>query len=286
MKDRGFCAIKKLLPLILWINIFVINAQRQADFYPIATQNSSTMMGIGQTALTDTYLSPLKYKGVSFSLLHENLRLTGLFDSKMVLQQQFQLQTAFTKNATSTASEYFGEIAYNATGLYPFVANEKFRLLGGTGVNASLGGIYNARNSNNPGSLKSTINLTLSGMAIYNWRKFTFRYQVSTPLAGVFFSPAYGQSYYEIFSLGNDKGVVNWGSFHNQLSLRNYFTVDVPVGNLTIRGGYLGNYYRTSANDLKTIISSHHFVLGLVYETFGFAGMKSKDKSKIKSAYY
>jgi len=158
--------------------------------------------------------------------------------------------------------------------------------LGGGGWEASLGGIYNERNSNNPGSLKVSTNLNLSAMALYNWRWLTFRWQLSTPFAGMFFSPEYGHSYYEIFTLGNDKGTVHFGSFHNQLSLRNYFTVDVPLRNITLRAGYLGNYYKTDVNELVTKIVSHQFMLGLAFESLNFGGKKARRNSLLKSSYY
>ena len=251
---------KHLLLTAIWISVTITHAQRATDFYPLATQNTSTLLGIGQSELTDTYLSPLKYKGLTISFLHENFRPTRLFDGKLIFQQQFQLQTAFTQNPTLTASEYFGKISYNIAGLYPFAAIGNLKLLSGGGADASLGGIYNARNSNNPGSLKSGLNLNLTGMAIYNWRRFTFRYQVSTPFLGIFFSPAYGQSYYEIFTLGNNRGVISLASLHNQLALQNYFTIDFPIENLNVRAGYLGSYSGTRHNSLKTVKQIRVFI--------------------------
>jgi hypothetical protein len=123
-------------------------------------------------------------------------------------------------------------------------------------------------------------------MALYNWRWLTFRWQLSTPFAGMFFSPEYGHSYYEIFTLGNDKGTVHFGSFHNQLSLRNYFTVDVPLRNITLRAGYLGNYYKTDVNELVTKIVSHQFMLGLAFESLNFGGKKARRNPLLKSSYY
>ena len=268
--------------LVLTICSVSLSAQESAT----RSINQARLWGAGKSFLTDTYLSPLEYSNFTMSLLHERINPTKLFNEKLLLQQQFQIQLAFTQNPSASASEYAGEVSYNVNALYPFFKNAKFGLCGGGGGDASLGGIYNSRNSNNPGSLKASVNLDLSAMATYNWRRLTFRWQASTPFLGMFFSPAYGQSYYEIFSLGNGKGTVRFASFQNQLALRNYFTVDIPLNNLTIRTGYLGDFYRTDVNDIVTNIVSHQFMIGLAVESLNFGGLKAKNSKLIKSSYY
>jgi hypothetical protein len=158
--------------------------------------------------------------------------------------------------------------------------------MGGGGAALSLGGIYNVRNSNNPGSLKTAVNLQLSAMALYRWNDLTFRWQLSSPFAGMFFSPEYGHSYYEIFTLGNNRGTVHFGSFHNQLALRNYFTIDIPIRNITLRTGYLGDFYRTDVNQLVTRIITHQFVIGMAFESLHFGGKMVRNNPSILSSYY
>lgn len=268
--------------LFLLISSISLTAQENA----LKSTNHATLLGVGNAFLTDTYLSPLEYSGLTISLLHDRINPTKLFNQKMLLQQQFQMQVAFTKNPSASASEYFGEISYHLNGLYPFLDNNGFRIFGGGGLDASLGGIYNVRNSNNPGSLKTALNLHLAAMATYNWRQFTFRWQISSPFAGMFFSPAYGQSYYEIFSLGNGNGTVRFASPENQLALRNYLTVDIPLKKITLRTGYLGSFYRTNVNDITTRVFSHQFMVGLAVESLNFGGQKAKGSDVFKSSYY
>lgn len=252
----------------------------------IKTVNSATVIGVGHMSLTDTYLSPLQYTGTNISIMNEKMGRTKLFDNRLLLRQQFYISTAFTKNPTSSASEYYGDISYNAMGFYPVWKWKNLRLLAGGGIDASLGGIYNTRNSNNPGSLKTSINLELGAMAIYSLKGLTFRWQLTSPFAGMFFTPGYGQSYYEIFSLGNGKGTVQFATFNNYLALQNYFTVDVPISKVTLRTGYLGNYYRTDINSLDTKIVSHQFVVGFAVESLNIGGKKTKSSNLIESVYY
>ena len=279
---------KTALLFSIWIGVLcvTVSQENRSLILPVDPVNQATLLGIGKAFLNDTYLSPLRYSGISISLMHDRIKGTPHFNGCLLLQQQFLIQTAITKNPTASASEYYGDLDYRLTGFYPLFAGSNLRLYGGGGWEASLGGIYNVRNSNNPGSLKVSTNFNLSAMAIYNWKIFTFRWQLSTPFAGMFFSPQYGHSYHEIFTLGNNKGTVHFGSFHNQQALRNYFSVDVPVHNITLRAAYLGDYYNTDVNELVTRIVSHQFMIGLVVESLNFGGKKVRDNPSLPSVYY
>jgi len=280
-------SIRKIpIVLFVWFFFFCVLYAQEREPLSVETVNQSTLFGIGQAFLSDSYLSPLTYSGVSMTLMHDRIKGSPHLKGNLLLQQQFQIETAITKNPTASASEYYGDINYHLNGYYPLLRTTNFRLFGGGGFDASLGGIYNVRNSNNPGSLKTSVNLNLATMALYNWRMITFRWQLSSPFAGMFFSPEYGHSYYEIFTLGNNKGTIHFGSFHNQLALRNYFTVDVPLNRITLRAGYLGDYYRTDVNQLTTKIVSHHFMIGLAAESINFGGRKAKRNPSIRSIYY
>lgn len=284
--------MKKVL-VFVFILINSINAMfSQERIYTdrIRSVNQSTIIGIGKSYLFDSYLSPLTYDGIAISLIHDRFKGSDLFNGVLLLQNQFRLQTGVTKNPTSSSSEYWGSLYYNLNGYVPILNhslnNSNLRLYGGGGPEITLGGIYNIRNSNNPGSLKTYANLNLSAMAVYNWKNLTFRWQVSSPFVGIFFSPEYGHSYYEIFTLGNDKGTIHLGSLHNQMSLRNYFTIDIPINNLTVRTGYMWDYYSSDVNKLVTKISSHQFLIGLAFESLNFGYKKARNNQLFESVFY
>ena len=102
---------------------------------------------------------------------------------------------------------------------------------------------------------------------------------------GVFFSPEYGHSYYEIFILGNNSGTIHLGLPNNQRGLRNYITADYPIGKVTLRAGYLRNYYRTEVNNLITSISSHQFMIGVAFESLSFGRRDMENHDWLKSVY-
>ena len=266
----------------------VANAALGQSEQKLATKkavNQGTLFGVGSMILTDTYLSPLEYNGLSLSLFYERLNATSMFNNKMLLQQQVLLQGASTDNPISNAKTYYGNIDYHLHGFYPILNANSFRLLGGAGTELSIGGVYNIRNSNNPAQLKTSINLNASLMAFYKWKQLTLRWQITTPLMGAFFSPGYGQSYYEIFVLGNDSGTIHFATPSNQRGLRNYITADYPIGKVTLRAGYLRNYYRSKANNLITSISSHQFVIGLAFESLSFGRRDLLNNDWLKSVY-
>lgn len=279
--------IRRCFVAILLV-LCVANAALGQSEQSLATKkavNQATLFGVGSMILTDTYLSPLEYNGLSLSLFYERLNATSLFNSKMLLQQQVLLQGASTDNPISNAKTYYGNIDYHLHGFYPILKTNSFRLLGGAGTELSVGGVYNIRNSNNPAQLKTSINLNASLMAFYKWKQLTLRWQITTPLMGAFFSPGYGQSYYEIFVLGNDSGTIQFATPSNQRGLRNYITADYPIGKVTLRAGYLRNYYRTKANNLITSISSHQFVIGLAFESLSFGRRDLLNNDWLKSVY-
>ena len=261
-------AITCLIGLFLLFLASPAKAQSDGDEIPWSI-NSGTMVGIGSYNLMDTYLSPSM----------EDKKYTGHVD------------LATTDNAASTATDFAGFIDYTLGYHYhlPTLLPD-LKLLAGGAVHGMGGFIYNTRNGNNPASAKADIDLNISAMAIYKLRvkeyPMTLRYQFTIPFAGVLFSPHYGQSYYEIFNLGNASGVVQFNSFHNKFAMKNFFTVDFPVCNFTIRAGYLNSSYRTDVNGIQSHIISHSFMIGLVKEFISFGGKRLKNTQRFRSAYY
>ena len=206
----------------------------------------ATMYGVGFTNVFDTYLSPQEYKGVDFRISRESMRMT----------------------------KWNYGLHYN----FPITSN--FKLLAGGLIDLNGGFVYNLRNGNNPAQARAYINLDASGMAIWDLRiknyLISLRYQVNLPFAGIMFSPNYGQSYYEIFTLGNWNGVINFTSLHNQPSLRQMLTVDFPVGRAKMRLAYLWDAQQSKVNDIKTHTYSHVFMVGFVKELFLIRDKKKK----------
>jgi len=274
-----------LIILITFCNTAIL-AQETEDVLQLNPTNKATLFGIGASNMYDTYLSPIKYKGISLQLFHEQMKRTSWFGGKFTRQFSVGIEYSTGENMAKNAREYFFMADINWGGHYDLYKTDKFRFSAGALWNISAGVLYNERNSNNPASARLRTNINLSAIAFYKWKIATFRWQMDSPVIGLLFSPNFGQSYYEI-SLGNTVGTANFASLHNQRALRNYITVDFPVNKFIIRVGYLGEFYQTKVNHLQTHHYTNSFVIGLVSESINLNKKKIKNPNvSVISSYY
>ena len=244
----------------------------------------STLYGAGFTHELDTYLSPVSYTGPEVRVLRESMRTTGLMNGKISTQSLFQVNFSLTENQASTSTQMAGMLNWNYAWHYQHLVSDKFKILFGPMIDLNGGFVYNMRNSNNLAQARAYINLAASGMAIYRFRigkyPMVARYQLNLPLMGVMFSPEYGQSYYEIFELKHGGSNFVFSSLHNQPSLRQFLTLDFPIGKINLRAGYMCDIQQAKVNHLKNHTWSHIFMLGLVKN---FCIIRGKNKVSMPS---
>ncbi len=257
------------------------------DLYSI---NEGTLVGMGIYRIRDTYLSREKYGGPGIRFLNERMRLLKFSNNKVSRQNIINIDVASTVNSARNSNLLSAFVDYSLGYHYRILPDPFFKILVGGNVRSMLGMVYSTRNGNNPATIHTDIDLNISVLAIYEFRikkhPLAIRYQLETPFAGVLFSPVYHQSYYEIFDLGNSSNTVNFNSFHNKFALRNYLTLDFPLGGLTIRAGYLGTVYKTDINNTSRRITSNSFMLGIVKEFVAFGGREMRRRNLFHSAYY
>ena len=68
--------------------------------------------------------------------------------------------------------------------------------------------------------------------------------------------------------------------------MKNYVTIDFPIGKFTFRAGYLNSLYYLDVNQIQSHIRSHSFVIGFVREFISFGGRKMQQGSKHNSVFY
>lgn len=245
---------------------------RPSEEEPLRPVASAFTFEIGRQSALDTYLSPIRYSGLDVALGYERLRAAGFAPEKWLTRHNASVNFASMNNQSGSGAMMSLYLDYSFAMLRRWQLGRDLWLAGGGEAALTLGGLYNLRNSNNPATAKVAIDLGATAMASYHLRvgrlPLTFRYQVSLPVVGAFFSPAFGQSYYEMFYIGNTAGIVHFGAWHNRVDLRNYLSVDIHVGKRALRLGYRQLMRTTHVNHLDTQVLGHMFVLGISGEIF------------------
>ncbi|MCD8292843.1 MAG: DUF3316 domain-containing protein [Prevotellaceae bacterium] len=284
---RRYCrfTLYRLLPLLCLLAGVKTFAQLPETALSVGVKPTryvtrATLYGVGFANVYDTYLSPQEYKGVDFRLSHESMRMTRFMDGRLSLQSFFQADVGYTHNHVENNNTFSMLANWNYGLHYNFPITENFKLLAGGLVDLDGGALYNLRNSNNPASVRAYGNIDASGMAVWRVRvghyPLTLRYQVNLPLMGMMFSPHYGQSYYEIFTLGNHRGVLHFTSLHNALSLRQMLTADLPVRRAKMRVAYLWDMQQSKVSGLRTHAYGHVFMVGMVKDLYLLEGKRHR----------
>lgn len=222
--------------------------------------------------MIDTYLSPLRYSGPHVALLSECFSQAVAPSGRWFTQSLFALHGDYATPVSGSGLTVGGMADYSYTWYYeaPLLSPQggKFRLLVGPQAQLRLGGIYNLRNSNNPAQLKLGVNLAASAMAKYTFSLWhtpmSVRLQTDLPLLGTAFGPDYGQSYYEIFYLGQGNGCAHMTSLHNNLSLRTNLSYDLQLRPCTLRLTLANDLYQWTLGSQHYRMFTHSVMLGVV----------------------
>lgn len=236
----------------------IVSAQAQT------TSTRHHELGLGTTNILDTYLSQEKFSGLGLTYLSTSEYAKDKSPWSTLWQHQINMATA--EDRTKDGSEL--EMAYNLyAGRYHAweLMDGRLQLQAGGMASLALGFIYNTRNGNNPAQARFTLGIHPSGIATYRLKKFSFRYQLDLPLAGLAFSPRYGQSYYELFSRGNyDRNIVPT-TFVSAPTFRQHLTAAWHCSQRTaITLGYLGDYQQLQVNNLKQHVYSSRIMVGII----------------------
>lgn len=278
IKNKASVPLRLCVFILIVLTCLPTRIQAQDSLQATRHVMRSVMIGAGHNNTFETYLSPLEYEGPEVRFAYETMRMTRLMGGNVSAQNLFQLHASYTENISQTNHTYGGLVNWSYALHYQFRPAKGLKILFGPMLDLNAGVVYNRRNSNNPAQAKAYGGLGASGMLIWKFRirnyPMTVRYQANLPLLGVMFSPEFGESYYEIFSLGNGGRNVVFTSLHNNPSLRQLLTLDFPVGNTVMRVGYVCDLQQAKVNNLKSHTYSHDFMIGVVRNLYLFHGKK------------
>lgn len=221
----------------------------------------------GSISVIDTYLTEIRYKGFStalrgnwqkaFTRRPETFAMG--FDASIEGGRLFNPAHNIIMLQTGAS---FGWGAWWRHRLTPF-----FSLQAGAAAAGNVGVLYLTANSNNPVSIKADISMSLT--AGFQWKLKAGRLpllvseKVSLPSLGVFFSPEYGEPYYEIY-IGNHRNLAHCAWWGNHFCISEMIDICLDLGRTAVSIGYRFDARTSWINNLNTQIMRHSLVVGII----------------------
>ena len=257
---------------------------------PLRPVLSAYMIDGGGARLVNTYLTPLKYSGWATAFNYERMQAMKFSPDRWVMLLRAGVTLNRTQNPAHNATMWrlTGEFSWGMMHRWRLPYGITLAAGGSTGLD--LGCLYSTRNGNNPVAVEAAWTVNLTGYAAWNCRigrlPVTLRYQPVLPVAGVFFSPEYGELFYEI-SLGDDDGLAHAAWWGNYFRMENLVTADLHFGATSLRVGFRSNIISTKVNNITTRVINSSAVIGIAGEWLSLRPGKGLDPvARIISALY
>ena len=225
----------------------------------------------GKSAL-DTYLSPLRYHGFHTSLSGRWSKALPWMDNSWLMRFDSRIGFSRMLNPAKNAQMLGFDTAFDWGAAWTCRFPTELMVSAGAAAGFNAGVLYLPRNSNNPASVKADIHLSLTASASFQFSighlPVLVSDEVSLPSLSAFFSPQYGETYYEIY-LGNRSGLVHCGWWGNNFSITNLLAFDLDIGPSALRLGYRYSLNSSWVCHINTQIHTHSFVIGWIPHGIG-----------------
>lgn len=213
-----------------------------------------------------TYLSPLTYTGPGYGLHYEWMRPTwrkGTVGMQARADLNYGYLLSPAKNSRmydlTLSLEWGVERLWNTSTGFSFAA--------GLSAGADAGVLYLPRNGNNPAQALLWSGISLTARGSYDRLKLCGKplrisESIDLPSTGVFFCPAYGETYYEIY-VGNHSGLAHFGWWGNRLQLKSRLRVDWELGRYALTIGFDYRFHGLECNDITTRMAQCSGIVGM-----------------------
>lgn len=258
----------------------------------------SQYLALGGVKLGNTYLSPLNYGGTTYSVVSESTRLGyrslpearrargSLFgytprttDPRWLRHSVLAVDLSTTTNPAGNGSIYSLTARYDWGGLRCISQGRWGKLSLGASAVGLMGGMYSARNGNNPASVD--LALSLGPSALYSLRfgsarfPFLLKAYAHTDLLGLAFSQDFGESFYELYYFGRPEQRLSLTHPWNAPSAFALTSLDIPVLDyLTLSVGYRWDYRRTELNHLSVYRQQQSLLIGVTTQLLPLEGRR------------
>lgn len=275
----------RLTVLLLLLSAFAIgkaeNTTEDNKTLSVDTAMSRPVTGVysfetGRKNVLATYLSPLNYTGSDFAISGAWSKAMPFAPEKAIMHFDGYIDFSSLENPAKTA-RMIGLMAGFKWGMsWRHMLPYSIQLTAGGTIGLEGGAYYLLRNGNNPVQAMANANIAARASLGRPFRigrlDFLIRDVVSLPSLSLFFSPQYGEPYYEIY-VGNHKGLAHAGWWGNNFRIDNLLSVTLDFGRTAMMLGYRFKADTQWANHLNTKIYTHSFVIGIIP---GGIGLKRK----------
>lgn len=286
--------IKRLCCLTAMLAGFGMAGAAEADSVaPLRPVVSIFSAEIGGAHMLDTYLSPLRYNGLHLGLAWEHIQATGFAPERWIRRLELSADYNRTHNPAGNHRNHSlqAQAQWSLLRRWRVAApTADLQLMAGGETTLRGGMLYSGHNSNNVVSARAHWSIGAAAMAVYNTRlgrlPVTLSYRLSLPVAGVFYSPEYGESYYEMY-VGNRGGLAHFGWWGNRFDMENLLAVDLHLGATVLRLGYRNRFATSWVNSLSVRERNHAFVIGIGGEilSLGYRHAATASPRTISSIY-
>lgn len=260
-----------------------------ADTLQSRPVTSTYSLEIGGRHALSTYLSPLSYRGWNAALTGDWRKAMPSCPDHLLMHFNASASLSRMLNPYGNALMIGFDAAFNWGMSWRHVFESKLQVEAGADVGIDGGALYLLRNGNNPVSALASAGLALRAGISRPFRigrlPIVVSDHVRLPSLNVFFSPQYGETYYEIY-LGNHSGLAHCGWWGNNFRIDNLLAVDLDFGRTAMRIGYRFNAYTSWVCNLNTHIFTHSFVIGIIPGGLGLKKRLPKAPNRTIYAIY
>lgn len=233
---------------------------------------STYTLEVGGGHALSTYLSPIAYVGPDYGLEGRWRKRMPFDPHRWEMEFRGGVGIMFGHNPSHNANLYNlrMNLSWGMERMWRFsdVAGGKWNLGGGGAAALRFGTLWLPRNGNNPVALRASAGLDLTVSAVREWTLAGHRFAVADrcqlPTFSIFFSPEYGETYYEIY-LGNRKGLAHSGWWGNKFGINNLLSAEMQFGKRSLLVGWRLEIDTDHVNNLDTQLWRNAAVVGLTF---------------------
>lgn len=222
----------------------------------------------GFVSVLDTYLTPLRHTGTGMALSGRWSKMLPSAPGKLFMDFDAALEGAVAGNPSRSRNLYDAsvQVSWGVNRLIRPASGWSVAAGGAIGFDA--GAIYLPKPGNNPVSAQIDAMISIRATATYTTHlghhPLLITDRVSLPATGVFFAPAFGETYYEIY-LGNRSGLAHCAWWGNHFCIDNLLSAEIVFPSRSLLIGYRWKVRSSWINDLNTQRVSHSLVVGVTF---------------------